>query len=521
MADNTGYQQSIIAKKVTVPSGYPLDVNGELTIVSGKLQAILLLEGQTNPDTEKYEVEGTFRAGEVVSGNATRQYNTDKCPLPVTILPDPYESSWVPKNKGKVLHYIDVWGGGFGVTNTYDLTPGNYDVFLTDKSAGANTDGFWPSFTVGMGSIRQAYGSYDTIECDEIAFFARPLGIHVGQNGQSWDSVYLSTEYLKNARMFNSNDVPRIDAFQKYYGGYYPWGGAGLRGTFYPKTVADNSGGSVKGSAGFYIYDISEGNTQPAYDSNYELTNRSSLNDYTGGTLTDAPDISPLALAGVWRVPTTDIILQLLGQLPRYNELNGTGTRSDDVLDFFLCDADNDPIKRIPAPIGDTWYHKNISGLNLLPNGKMQALITNGQVGLDYFGVATAFATMRNNGSVGYTMISLGYKPSEDYDIAGLQTNPFRFVGMAVGSSWNTDGHNSTHRYCRVKTAEERGYKLIVDGDDILVADPSDTRSEMPIGLERGIALRYMNREHRKVLIKYSELQIEADELRSSVLIEV
>lgn len=94
------------------------------------------------------------------------------------------------------------------------------------------------------------------------------------------------------------------------------------------------------------------------------------------------------------------------------------------------------------------------------------------------------------------------------------------FIGVAVASNWLTTGHNSGARYCRIKTVAERGYKLVVDGNKVLVVYPSDARTDMPIGMERGIALRYMNRQHRKVLKSYSAIQAEATELLGTIYIE-
>lgn len=89
--------------------------------------------------------------------------------------------------------------------------------------------------------------------------------------------------------------------------------------------------------------------------------------------------------------------------------------------------------------------------------------------------------------------------------------------------SWSVSGHNGGIRYCRIKTVAERDYKLVIDTleDKVLVVDPSDSRTDMPIGMERGIALRYMNREHRIILRKYSEIQNEAVELMNGITLEV
>ena len=97
---------------------------------------------------------------------------------------------------------------------------------------------------------------------------------------------------------------------------------------------------------------------------------------------------------------------------------------------------------------------------------------------------------------------------------------PANFTGVAVNANWLTSGHNSGARYCRIKTVAERGYKLVVQDNKVLIVDPSDERIDMPIGMERGIALRYMNREHKKVLKSYSAIQAEATELLGTIYME-
>lgn len=77
---NNGFKQATIAYKVSKPDGYPLDINGELTSVSLRPQAIFLLEGTTNPNTALYEVEGYFTAGGEIAGTPTQEYDPDDCP---------------------------------------------------------------------------------------------------------------------------------------------------------------------------------------------------------------------------------------------------------------------------------------------------------------------------------------------------------------------------------------------------------------------------------------------------------
>lgn len=78
---NTGYKQATIAYKVSKPGGEPLDVNGQLTSVSGRKQAIALLQGHINPDTSKYEVEYYYDKDGTITGNPTITYDIQSCPI--------------------------------------------------------------------------------------------------------------------------------------------------------------------------------------------------------------------------------------------------------------------------------------------------------------------------------------------------------------------------------------------------------------------------------------------------------
>lgn len=78
---NTGYKQATIAYKVSKPGGEPLDVDGNLTRVSGKKPAIALLEGQINPDPSLYEVEFYYDRKGTITGNPTITYDVQTCPV--------------------------------------------------------------------------------------------------------------------------------------------------------------------------------------------------------------------------------------------------------------------------------------------------------------------------------------------------------------------------------------------------------------------------------------------------------
>lgn len=150
---NTGYKQATIAFKVSKPEGLPLDIDGELTSVSGRRQAIALLTGTINPNPALYEVELYFIQGAPVQGAPTTAYDATTCPVGyiavnpsfVTLLDDPVtftlESSgaWILESFPPGIATIDYTSGGAGIftitlTKTATLGQGPY-VF---KALGTN-----------------------------------------------------------------------------------------------------------------------------------------------------------------------------------------------------------------------------------------------------------------------------------------------------------------------------------------------------------------------------------------------
>lgn len=157
------------------------------------------------------------------------------------IQPDAYESEWVPKKTGLVMHELHCSLGGTFNQTSAGVTPGNYQVWLTDKSAGNITDGFWPSWRVGVNVIN-AFDKFETIETDEIAWFKRNLSYHTGLNGNGWYPIYLTSPTLKEFKYFDevnnpNNIAPNIHNFLQAYGGCYPWGDVNSRAVYFPTSV--------------------------------------------------------------------------------------------------------------------------------------------------------------------------------------------------------------------------------------------------------------------------------------------
>lgn len=82
---NTGYQVATYAVKQTIDKGEALDINGNLCAISGKKQAIMILQGKSNPDSSKYESEGTFTPDSVLKGgNVVKKLNYMECRPEIT-----------------------------------------------------------------------------------------------------------------------------------------------------------------------------------------------------------------------------------------------------------------------------------------------------------------------------------------------------------------------------------------------------------------------------------------------------
>lgn len=73
----TGYIQATLALKISTINGEPLDIDGVPTGISGKFQAIYLLEGAPAP--AGYEVEGYFIRRGLINGDPSIRYAPEIC----------------------------------------------------------------------------------------------------------------------------------------------------------------------------------------------------------------------------------------------------------------------------------------------------------------------------------------------------------------------------------------------------------------------------------------------------------
>ena len=190
-----------------------------------------------------------------------------------------------------------------------------------------------------------------------------------------------------------------------------------------------------------------------------------------------------------WGLPTKEDIWQLYGQAPRT-----TGNVYEDIKDFLFASACDNKYNWTQ----NMFNRKNISGLTLTPLGMRES----NQGGAIYgFGQVASLQTIDNE----------HIETLSDKDLSGnsgIISNGYSF-------------HLTQARHRRPLTDQELGYKMYIDAanDQILMLPHNQTSTlpELAKGLERGIALRYANREHLKVLKKWSEIQAEATEIKSKL----
>lgn len=190
-----------------------------------------------------------------------------------------------------------------------------------------------------------------------------------------------------------------------------------------------------------------------------------------------------------WDLPNQEALLQLIGECPRT-----TGDFWVDLKDFIFCSP-----KENTFGLDNAFYkNKNISELSIVPNGCKINIATGkfyDQGNLASLMTKEDFFTRFIEASVEDTRLKKRFD---------LQVVYYHFAGV---------------RYVKAKTDKELGYKMYIDepNDKVVMLDESEYSSlpELPRGLERGISLRYANRKNRIVLKKWSEIQVEAKELRT------
>lgn len=143
---NTGNKQATIAYKVSKPGGEPLDVDGNLTRISGKKQAIALLTGHVNPNPLKYEVEYYFNKQGTVTGNPTITRDIGMCTIGyISVSPDRIILNPTLKQATFILESSSSWQLISGPTNLIklDLIQGGAGLFNITATAVSIGDGYF------------------------------------------------------------------------------------------------------------------------------------------------------------------------------------------------------------------------------------------------------------------------------------------------------------------------------------------------------------------------------------------
>ncbi len=191
-----------------------------------------------------------------------------------------------------------------------------------------------------------------------------------------------------------------------------------------------------------------------------------------------------------WELPSLDDILQMVGQAPRLSSNLATN-----LLEFMAAGKDG-----LPANYNTEWVnYTNTSGFSLTPLGSRGSNdITQTYLG-DYVSSHKKLVKLR--------LKDPNHTFTLDVSNPNYSTNDFHFCQV---------------RYCRHLTDEELGYKMYIDEHSnrvvMLPYEVETTLPELAKGAERGIALRYTNREHMRVLRKWTDIQREAGDIRSVLI---
>lgn len=187
-----------------------------------------------------------------------------------------------------------------------------------------------------------------------------------------------------------------------------------------------------------------------------------------------------------WELPDIIDIYQMIGQTPR-----STTNLYNDILDFVSGESVNEFNNYQTEWNG----YSNIAGLRLTPLGSREPIPGD---------------------------LSAHVYSHKKLSKLILKEDQQSFTFNVSGSRFNAkDAHYGQVRYCRAKTDRELGYKMYIDeAANRVVMLPYEANSslpELPKGLERGIALRYANRKHMKVLRKWSDIKKEAEALEKTL----
>lgn len=216
------------------------------------------------------------------------------------------------------------------------------------------------------------------------------------------------------------------------------------------------------------------------YDRQVSYLDRFSVYDRKDGALQEG-----------WSLPTMTDFSQLFGQAPIIDETNPI----TNILYFLGANQ-----KDVPASHTLDWFkYSNTSGFTMTPLGwRINQQQPYGGELWENFGVESIIRLKEPYKGRLHFNLSEQIKLTEFY-------------------------HFSQARYTRKKTEAELGYKLLVDiqKDSVLILPASQQCSEglleLPNGLERGITLRYVNKDSQTILRTWTQIQKEGQDIRRKI----
>lgn len=188
-------------------------------------------------------------------------------------------------------------------------------------------------------------------------------------------------------------------------------------------------------------------------------------------------------------MPVEADIYQLIGQMP-----HTTGNAVTDLLDYIMGVREDIPgvnVEELKRMCPTSYGRPNLSGLTLPPSGMNNA-------GQSHYSFGYGFVMRLKEAPKVFTYIDM-YK--------------FRFSNLY---------HWGNTRYCRQLSNAELGYRLYLDeaNDRVTVLGIKDSDNvnnlpELPKGIERGLALYYMNANRKAITKSWSAIQEEAEALNA------
>jgi len=163
---NNGYKQATVAYK-TDQDGNPVDINGQLTSVSGRRQAIAVLQGRANPNPNLYEIEFYYNENALINGTPSITYDPVACPFgfifvtPSAIILEPGETSKIFNLESSNSWRLETSPAGF-VVDTDQGGGGTYEITVSTIGTPTPSSGVFRFINEVTGMVAELYVAYVT-----------------------------------------------------------------------------------------------------------------------------------------------------------------------------------------------------------------------------------------------------------------------------------------------------------------------------------------------------------------------